>query len=179
MGSVNWPRVVLTGALAALLVPVGWGVARFWSLGCLLGSFFSDPNSGQWIQSEVFDAAAIADFALWFAFVWGAQGLWIQFRQSVRARGTEAHWINPLRHAAVSAILFSLQLSYYVVFGLALLSKVKGLHTETWLWATVVSLVICTFLICGLFLLAVKLWPTSRVRKWDSKPSRFTTLDLH
>lgn len=178
MGSINWPKIVLTGALAALLVPVGWGLTRFSTLGCLFGSLFADPNSGHWIQSEILEAAAIADFALWFAFVWGARGLWVQFRQSVKARGTTTHWINPLRHAAAPAILCSLQLSFYVVFGLVLLLNLKGLFANTWVWATMASLVACTLLICGLFLVAVKLWPASWARRWGSDKPKFTTLNL-
>ncbi len=171
MGSIHWPKVVLTGALAALLVPLGWAITRFVTLGTLFAVFFLDPN-----LNERLEAAAIADFVLWFAFVWGARGLWIQFRHSVKARG--AHWAIPLRHAAASVVLFSLQLSFYGVFGLASLPKVKGLAVETWFWATTVSLIVCVLVICCLFLLAVRLCPASWARRWDSEKPKFTTLNL-
>jgi len=181
MPQISWPRAVTTGILSALMTPISWGVTLFATPGSYMARLLV-PEGSEWISNESIETAAAIDFAIWFTFLWGLRGLWVQFCEAVRERGVVKQWVSPLRHTAVpvNAVLCALPLSYYVVFSIAVLFNKRMLpdSTSMFVGAILVSLVASVAAIIGLFTVTVRFWPESWVPRGSSDNSKVTTLNL-
>jgi hypothetical protein len=180
MPRISWLRVVATSVLSALMVGVSWSLTLFSSAGVFLAHFLL-PDRSSWVSDEGFVTTAVIDFVLWFAFFWGAQGLWIQFRDRVRERSALKQGIRPLRHAApaVSAVLCGIPLSFYLLLGRAIVANRRMPDSAvSWIAELTVSLAACAVTIFGLFAIAVRFWPASWLPK-NRDDGHLTTLDLH
>lgn len=180
MRQFSWTRVVTTGILSALIVPVLWGLTAFGTAGVYIARL-AVPVGSEWVSSLVFETAAAMDFALSFMALWGVRGLWVQFKDEVRKRGTAKWRPSHLGQTAVplNAVLCALLPSFYVVLGTAVLFNNGRLPHSMPLFVggILVSLLACTAAIVGLFTVAVRFWPASWV-PIDSDTSKFTTLNL-
>ena len=157
-------RVLTAGVLSVLLVFISWALTRFVTPGVEVAHLVL-PETSSWLPAERIEIAAIADFALWFAFVWSVQNLFAQLRTEVEGQGKTRYWMNPLRHAStlINAILCALPFSYYVVFGVSMFLN-RGRRPESalsFVGAIALSLAVCASAICGVFASAVRFWPRS------------------
>ena len=173
---ISWSRIVATGVLSALMVPVSWGLTLFATPGDYLGSLIV-PATSAWISSGRMLTAAAVDFSLWFGFVWGLWGLWLQLRQ---CRGDDAakRWANPFRHTAtlMSAALCALPFPFYIVLAVDN-GRMPG-SVFVLMGGLVLALATCALAICGLFALVLRVWPEAWIPKGDSDKNKFTALNL-
>ena len=112
----------------------------------------------------------------------GRRGLWIQFRERVTERNALKQRVCPLRNSAipVSAVLCATPLSFYSLLGVMIVAN-NGTMPDgaiSWIAELTVSLSSCALIICGLFALATRFWPTSWLPK-NHDDGHLTKLDLH
>jgi len=181
MRGVSWSRVIATGVLSALVVPISWALTLFVTPGGYFAQFMV-PQTSDWVLNQRIETAAAFDFALWFVFFWGLLGLWKQFREEVRKRGAAKRWVNPMRCARtpLNAVLCAFPFPFYVVFGVMVITNKGRMPDSAFLFVDgiLISLVLCALLFCGLFAVAVRFWPASWLPKGGDH-GNVTTLDLH
>jgi hypothetical protein len=128
------------------------GVTLAVTPGFLVNWYLQGPAPQEY---DSFKIAAVVDFAVWFASLWGFQNLWTQLRTEIQ----EQRHTSPVFGALLSALPFS----FYVVIGAEMILN-RGMALDSgflFLAANCGSLAACTVAICGLFPLAVKCWPIS------------------
>jgi|HubBroStandDraft_4_1064222.scaffolds.fasta_scaffold40326_2 hypothetical protein len=135
-----------------VLVPISWAVTLAGTPGFLFNAYLQGPAPQEY---DGFKIAAVVDFAVWFAALWGFQKLWAQLRAEIPEQ----------RHAspAVGALLSALPLSFYLAVEAAMVLN-RGRLPDSgffFLAAIVMSLAVCAVAISGLFALAVKCWRRS------------------
>ena len=155
-------RVLLTGALSAVLVFFSWVLTFFVTPGSRLANRVVSAHPSDFLGdlNEAVTIAAVVDFAVWFAALWGFQGLLSELRRMVRDQGASGEQSNSLWHSSAPryAALCAVPLSFYVVIGMSRLWNRGGLLESDLRFATAIafSLAACTTAICGLFVLAIR-----------------------
>jgi hypothetical protein len=154
-------RALVTGVLSIMLVPISWAVTFAATPG---GAFVAYTVSPRDSGLGGITIAAILDFTVWFAALWGVQTLWAHLHKQVRERGLER--VGPLRHDAgtlISALLCSIPFAFYVVFVADIILNRGRLPDSGLLFtgAVALSLAGCAIAVLGLFAAAVQFWPRS------------------
>jgi hypothetical protein len=117
------------------------------------------PSSFLGHLGEGTEIAAVVDFAVWFAGLWGAMSIWAQARMELAERDTIGHWSNPLRlsRLLVSTTLCAVPFSYYALLGVMVLWNHSRLPESATVFAgsMVLSLAACSAVIDALYALVV------------------------
>ena len=155
-------RIFVAIALATLLVPISWSLARLVTPGFFVADkvLEAQPPSLGGISISI-EIAAVVDFAIWLAAVWGAQDLWRSLREELEGRESAIR-SNRRRDPAIllGATLAALPFSIYFMLGFALFSSGR---LPEWKLASLGATGMCLFafsvVVQVLFALAVKFWP--------------------
>jgi hypothetical protein len=154
-------RVLVTGVLSIVLVPIAWAAMLFVSPGAMVVQYVL-PVGGNGDMLGGLNTAVAVDFTVWFSALWGIQTLWARLHEQLEERGVER--AGPIRcdaTTAVSAALCSLPLSFYVVFVADIFLNRGRLPDSGLLFtgAVMLSLAACVIAVLGLFAAAVQFWP--------------------
>jgi hypothetical protein len=108
-------------ALATVLAPISRAWARLLTPGFLIADKVPEPQRlSLGLISAIMEIAAVVDFAIWFAALWGVQDLWFHLREELEERAS-AVGSNLPRDPAIlpGATLVALPLSIYFMLGFA------------------------------------------------------------
>jgi hypothetical protein len=152
-------RVLVTGALSMVLVPISWALTFAATPGGAVVAYMVSPRDSGFDGIKV---AAVVDFTVWCAALWGVQTLWAQLHKQRLERGVDR--VGPIRcdvSTVVSAVLCSLPFSFYVVFVADIFLNRGRLPDSGFLFtgAITLSLATCVIAVLGLFAVAVQFWP--------------------
>jgi hypothetical protein len=163
-------RGLYTGVGSLVLTFASWmffGAGRLVTPGFAVAHWVisAQPPSFLGYLSEEFEIAAIVDFVVWFALLWGVQNLCTQLGKQRRASGITKHWTNPLPRPGIwiGALLCAVPLSFYAVPAAAISMKLNTLRRpELFVVASfVLGFPVCFAGICGLYPVAGRYWPNS------------------
>jgi hypothetical protein len=154
-------RALVTGVLAIVLVPISWAMTFAATPGGAFVAYTVSPRDDGFGGIEI---AAILDFTVWFAALWGVQTLWAQLHEQVQERGIDR--LVPIRPDAstlIGALLCSIPFAFYVVFVADIFLNRGRLPDSGLLFvgAVALSLAGCAIAVLGLFAAAVQFWPRS------------------
>jgi hypothetical protein len=145
--------------LSIVLVAISWAVTFAATPGGAVVAYLVSPRDSGFDGIKI---AAVVDFTVWCAALWGVQTLWAQLHEQRLERGVDR--VGRIRcdvSTVVSAMLCSLPFSFYVVFVADMFLNRGRLPDSGFLFtgAVTLSLAACVIAVLGLFAAAVQFWP--------------------
>jgi hypothetical protein len=155
-------KFVCIALITAALVGILWTATLFTTPGFLVANrvISAEPPSFLGHIGEGFEISAFVDFAVFFMALWGVRFLWVEFGRQRRRGGSRIQQLSSPRKAdlVISCFMCALPMSFYVVFGLALLFN-RGRLPQTTIWLVIVialGWITSSAAIFGAFALAMK-----------------------
>jgi hypothetical protein len=160
-------RALAIAAALVVLVPISWPLLRFGTLGVAAVHYAISPQYPS--LGEGLKIAAITDFAVYFAGIWGLWELWARSREENRKPSNAGNQLD--RAASIGtvayAILCAIPMSYYPVLGAAILFNGRRLpeHLSTFSLEMALSLTACSATIVALYSLIFRSGRVFKSRK--------------